>query len=340
MTTVTALLLAGVCPPAVVTLYARNIEPGALVGPRIHRWAHGRIPYTFAPDFPDLTRARVDSAIALIQSRAFGVTFTPRVAESDYVLFRAAGDCLSEAEGRVEGESVVWLSDTCGMGGVIHELLHVLGFRHEQNRCDRDRYVSIIWANIEPTKLARHQFEKRCSPNDDLGSYDEASIMHYSDTAFAVTRDAGGALLKTMLSRRGLGPLMGQKDSLSTQDIRTINLMYPPQVTDVAVTYRSGLPTVSWSAVRAALSYSVTIVAVYTGEGYPSSFVRDATPSTGGSITEASFVDTQRSYTGLSRCHGSRYTADYYYEVTAIYPGGIISPATRVPAMVTPEGRC
>ena len=31
-----------------------------------------------------------------------------------------------------------------------HEIIHALGWHHEQNRSDRDTFVEIIWANVIP----------------------------------------------------------------------------------------------------------------------------------------------------------------------------------------------
>lgn len=52
--------------------------------------------------------------------------------------------------GQTGGSQVLSLqSPGCMWSGVAaHELMHALGFVHEQSRSDRDRYVSIVWRNI------------------------------------------------------------------------------------------------------------------------------------------------------------------------------------------------
>lgn len=52
--------------------------------------------------------------------------------------------------GMSENITRVTLHENCFLKGIIiHELMHVLGFMHEQNRPDRDDFVKIDFDNIE-----------------------------------------------------------------------------------------------------------------------------------------------------------------------------------------------
>ena len=49
-----------------------------------------------------------------------------------------------------KGPQILSLGQRCNKKGIImHELMHAVGFWHEQSRPDRDQYVEVLWENIE-----------------------------------------------------------------------------------------------------------------------------------------------------------------------------------------------
>ena len=71
------------------------------------------------------------------------------------VLFLALR-CFSHVGRYSHRDSHLSLGKNCNRVSVAaHELGHIIGFSHEQNRLDRDQYVDILWQNM---KTGQQQF--------------------------------------------------------------------------------------------------------------------------------------------------------------------------------------
>lgn len=108
------------------------------------------------------------------------------------------------------------------MSVVAHEIMHALGFMHEQSRPDRDSYVTVYLQNVKTKN--RHNFNKyNWGQADTLRiPYDLGSIMHYGTTYFA--KRSG---LITMLPKdRSKKSIIGQRNGLSKYDALAINRLY------------------------------------------------------------------------------------------------------------------
>jgi PKD repeat protein len=203
------------------------------------RWPNGVVPYTIDPALTN--QARVTNAIAMVEQETPGVTLVPRNGEDDYVTFRPASGCSSPI-GMQGGQQFINLANGCTTGNTAHEILHALGMYHEHSRCDRDDFVEVMWDEIEEDR--EHNFVKECLPGAiDLFDYDEGSMMHYGTHGFAIGTNP------TLVSKRGLDHLMGQRDSLGPTDVQTIEALYgqfnqPPVavIAPLAASYPEGSP--------------------------------------------------------------------------------------------------
>ena len=85
---------------------------------------------------------------------------------------------------------------------------------------DRDKHIDILWENIKPEET--HNFDKQSAYKIDSHGepYDYASIMHYSSTTFSKNQR-----LKTIQPRK-LSVLIGQRNQLSSGDIKQTNKLY------------------------------------------------------------------------------------------------------------------
>ncbi|KRZ79562.1 Zinc metalloproteinase nas-4 [Trichinella papuae] len=190
------------------------------------RWPNGVVPYILSDKYGKKSRKIIARAMQMIQDQTC-IRFVPNKNHKyrDYVNIEPIDGCYSYI-GRVGGEQPISLTSHCIQEGVIiHELLHALGFIHEQSRSDRDKYVRILWQNIVPGMES--EFEKYSDQDlDNLGfEYDYDSIMHYEKEAFSRNGRATLIPLKTGSEQ------MGQRDGLSAKDILKINKLYACNLT-------------------------------------------------------------------------------------------------------------
>lgn len=90
------------------------------------------------------------------------VTFKERMAENDYVFVTTQGLDCSSPVGRRGGRQVLSLGTQCAdLASHIHLLVHSIGFGHEHNRADRNEYVTINYANIDPSKICSYILKRQ-----------------------------------------------------------------------------------------------------------------------------------------------------------------------------------
>jgi hypothetical protein len=81
------------------------------------------------------------------------IRFVPRQRDHiDYLLITNEQTGCWSSVGRIGGPQKLNLqSPGCltTLGTPVHELMHAVGFLHEHNREERDKYVTIRWENIQ-----------------------------------------------------------------------------------------------------------------------------------------------------------------------------------------------
>ncbi|XP_054258891.1 zinc metalloproteinase nas-13-like [Macrosteles quadrilineatus] len=184
------------------------------------RWPGGEVPYYISSDFDEDEKSVIRGAMDEYHEKSC-IRFRPYTkSDSNYVVIRGdAPGCWSYV-GMRGGGQVVNLQGRCVQHGVaIHELLHALGFHHQQSASNRDEFVKIHWENIRPR--TRSNFKKYSSfrITDYNVPYDYGSIMHYSSHAFSKNG-------KPTITPLDDGAQIGQRFGLSDRDQMKLNIMY------------------------------------------------------------------------------------------------------------------
>ncbi len=181
-------------------------------------WPNSTVPYVISAN-SQADQSAIFSGMALISNNS-GVQFVPRSNEADYVEFIKGSGCWSYV-GRQGGRQEVSIGNGCAWTDTVaHELIHALGFYHEQSRSDRDNYVQINWQNISAGH--EHNFDKHGAVTSTVGSYDPYSIMHYGYTAFS----SNGQPTITSLIPGVPSSALGTGSGLTSKDIAAIVTIY------------------------------------------------------------------------------------------------------------------
>ncbi|XP_028449989.1 high choriolytic enzyme 1-like [Perca flavescens] len=175
------------------------------------------VPFTVSSEYTSSEKQLIVKALQGFHSTTC-IRFVPRNNEADYISVENKSGCFSSL-GKPGGAQVLSLQRPgCMYYGIIqHEFNHALGFRHEQTRSDRDNYVRINWANIDPQQA--YNFDKQVTNNLNT-PYDYTSIMHYGRTTFSMNG------LDTITPIPDSNVQIGQSQGLSSLDIIRINKLY------------------------------------------------------------------------------------------------------------------
>lgn len=148
--------------------------------------------------------------------------FVPRTNQRDYIHIVKGSGCSSSV-GRVGRGQQVSLGRGCVYKGIVeHELMHALGFWHEQSRADRDQNVRILWDNINPSMKYNFMKYSLTQISHLNAPYDTCSVMHYNGKAFS--RNGRDTIQR--IGNQGSSCQLGQRVGFSEMDVKKINTLY------------------------------------------------------------------------------------------------------------------
>lgn len=195
------------------------------------RWPNGIVPYIV--DHNSYNEKEIDTINNILrkmtQKLAPYVTIIPRVMEEEnYVMIGKFGQGCWSYLGMIGGMQQLSLgcSNRISVKFLEHEMMHVLGFWHEQSRNDRDDYVKINYENIDDR--LKTQFSKRDGLETYGYRYDIKSVMHYTEKTFS----SNGK--KTIESINPPGVTLGNT-KMSPIDIVQVRAMYGEPPIDCSV---------------------------------------------------------------------------------------------------------
>lgn len=175
------------------------------------------VPYRISNQFSRRERDVIERGLRSFEG-ATCVSFRPQSRERDFLDIQSRGGCYSFVGRRGGGQIVSLSRQGCVFHQIVqHEVLHALGFDHEQTRSDRDQHVRILLENVIPGM--EHNFRKIDTRNLNT-PYDYNSVMHYDRFAFSRNREP------TIVPIPDENVAIGRATEMSANDILRVNRLY------------------------------------------------------------------------------------------------------------------
>jgi Astacin (Peptidase family M12A) len=189
---------------------------GSVSEPTLKVWPTNEIPIYIQPNLQN--PERVNEALAYFSGT--NIHFIPYENQEDVIVFENGKGACKSYLGYIGGKQPIYLSEACSAQAIAHEIMHTLGFIHEQNRTDRDDYVDIVWANIDRKSIFNFEkFSSSMMQVSGLTKFDFESIMIYPETMFSIN---GQATIRSKIEGQVVAPRQG----LSSKDTERINRVY------------------------------------------------------------------------------------------------------------------
>ena len=129
-----------------------------------------------------------------------------------YISFHFSDEITFSSIGRSKGDNQIYLESWVEYNGIIHELMHNLGFMHEHQRQDRDLFVKPKVENDPDFVKIKDLFE--------IGPYDPESIMHYD-----LCKDLHISV-NSLLNEEQKNKLIKLAKTFSKGDLEALNFFY------------------------------------------------------------------------------------------------------------------
>ncbi|XP_049280523.1 astacin-like [Anopheles funestus] len=195
-------------------------------------WPNATVPYEIEGDFTEEEILILYAAFEQYANKTC-VRFVQHTTELQYVTITNDGEGCYSNIGRNPNpvNNKLNLQTPSCMRTVrtpVHEMMHTLGFLHEQSRRDRDTYIQFFPQNLAP----KYQNAKFINTNFGIynGSsttydvpYNYGSVMHYSRFAGAAT-----SIFPVLVRRDNPAAELGNDYGLSDGDVAQIKARYCP----------------------------------------------------------------------------------------------------------------